>query len=152
MRLEDDRVARKVVPGEREVHAFTRQGRHVHRRPRNHLRLLAGGARLQHLIDGAVQAVGVGEHHVIEPAPLLVAERARLQRLEIQTNRRDGRLQLVGDGVDEGVVFLVPADFQDEEHGVDDEARDDQAEGDDAEDEDADPRAFRGDDDPADVQ
>ena len=45
------------------------------------------------------------------------------------------RLQLVRDGVDEGVVLLVALDLQHEEHGVDDEAGDDQRERDDADDE-----------------
>ena len=84
--------------------------------------------------------------------PLLVVERARLQRFQIQPDRRDGRLQLVGDGVDEGVVLLVAADFEHEEDGVDDQAGDDQAERDDAEDEDSQRRSLGGDDDPADVQ
>ena len=83
---------------------------------------------------------------------LLVVERARLQRFEVQPNRGEGCFQLVGDGVDERVVFLIATDFEHEEHGVDDQAGDDQAAGDDAEDKHTQRRALGGDDDPADIE
>ena len=90
---------------------------------------------MQHLLDGVVQPVGVGQHDVVELPALRVADLARLQRLEIQADRRDRRLQLVRDRVDEAVVLLVPPDLEHQEHRVDDQAGDDQAEEDDAEDE-----------------
>ena len=65
----------------------------------------------------------------------------RLQRLQVQPDGRDRRLQLVRDGVDEGVVLLVALDLHHEEHGVDDQAGDDEGEEDDAEDERRDRRA-----------
>ena len=82
-----------------------------------------------------MQPVGVGQHDVVELAALRVADLARLQRLEVQADRRDRRLQLVGDGVDEAVVLLVALDLAHQEHRVDDEAGDDEAEQDHAEDE-----------------
>ena len=88
---------------------------------------------LQHLLDGLLQALGVLEHHAVELAPLRLADLARLQRLEIQADRRDRRLQLVGDGVDERVVLVVAAHLAHEEHRVDDDAGDDEREGEDAE-------------------
>ena len=98
-----------MVPREREVDAFARQRRHVDRGARDAFRLLPRRAGLEHLIDRAMQPLGVGQHDVVEAAPLFVVERARLQRLEVEADRRDRRLELVGDGVDEGVVLLVAA-------------------------------------------
>ena len=111
---------------------------------------LAGDPGLQHLLDGLLQPLGVGEHHAIELAPLRLAHLARLQRLEVQANRRDRRLQLVRDGVDERVVLIVASDLAHEKHRVDDDAGDDQDEGEDAEHERQDPAAV--DEDPADVE
>ena len=56
-----------------------------------------------------------------------------LQGLQVQAHRRDGRLQLVRDGVDEGVLLLVAPDFPHQEDGVQNHAGDDQAEQQDAE-------------------
>src|SRR6266498_3023377 len=128
------------MPRKREVNALTRQRRHVDRRLCDYLRLLPQGASLQHLINGVMQPVGIREHDVVEATPLLVAQRARLQRLEIEADRRNRRLELVGDGVDEGVVLLVAAYLEHEEDGVDDQSSDDEAERDDAEEDDAEPR------------
>ena len=97
-----------------------------------------------------VQPRRVGQHDVVELVALRLADRARLQRLEVQPDRGDRRLQLVGDGVDEAVVLLVALDLQHQEHGVDDQAGDDQAEQDDAEDDRRDAAGIG--DDPADVQ
>src|SRR5215510_688168 len=119
---------------------------------RDYLRLLTRGAGLEYLIDGAVQPFGVGEHDIVKAAALVVSQRARLQRFQVQPDRRDRRFQLVSDRVDEGVVLLVASDFENEKDGVDDETGDDHAERDDAEDEDPQRRAFGGDDDPADIQ
>jgi len=55
-------------------------------------------------------------------------ELARLQRLQVQSNRRHRRLQLVGDGVDEGIVLLVAPDLANEENRIDDHAGDDHQE------------------------
>jgi len=99
-----------------------------------------------------VQPIGVSQHDIVETAALLVAERAGLQRFQVQADRRDWRLQLVGDRVDERVVLLVAPYFEHEKDRVDDESGDDQAEGDDAEEEDPQRRALGRDDDPADVQ
>ena len=92
----------------------------------------------------------VVEHHAVELAPLLLRQLAALQRLQVQPDRRDRRLELVGDGVDERVVLLVAPDLAHQEDRIEDEARDDEREQDDAE---AEQQAFAPvDDDPADVQ
>ena len=94
---------------------------------------LSGNAGLQHLLDGLLQPLGVREHHAIEVAPLPLAHIARLQRLEVEANRRDGRLQLVRHRVDERIVLIVTPDLTHEKHRVDDDARDDQDERENAE-------------------
>ncbi len=135
-----------------QLHALARQRRHVHdggaraRRPR----LLAQHAGLEHLVDGVVQPVGVGQHDVVELAPLPVVHLPRLQRLEVEADRRDRRLELVGDGVDEAVVLLVALDLHHQEHRVDDEPGDDQAEEHHADDQRRHPAAA--DENPADVE
>ena len=131
VRLERDRARLQVMAHGSEVDALPRQRGHVHRRARGALRALAYDAGLEHLVDGVVQAVGVREHDVVELAALRVGDRARLQRLEVEADRGDRRLQLVGDRVDEAVVLLVAADLHDQKHGVDDQPGDDQREQDD---------------------
>ena len=87
------------------------------------------------------QPVAVLEHDAVELLPLLVVELAALQGLEVQADRRDRRLQLVRDGVDERVVLLVAPDLAHQEDRVEHEPGDDQQEEDDAEDEQQPPRA-----------
>ena len=94
----------------------------------------AGAAGAQHLVDGVQQPVAVLQHDAVELAPLVVVELAGLQRLQVQPDRGDRRLELVGDGVDEGVVLFVAPDLAHQEDGVEDEPGDDQQEEDDAED------------------
>jgi hypothetical protein len=126
VRLQRHRARLQVMPQDRQVDALAREGADVQVRPPRRLRLLAYDAGFQDLIDGVVQPVGIGQHDRVELAPLLICRRARLQRLEIEANRGDGRLQLVGDGVDEAVVLLVAADLHDQEDRVDDQPADDQ--------------------------
>ncbi len=59
---------------------------------------------------------------------MLVGHLARLQRLQVQANGRDGGLEFVRDGVEERVLLVVAMQFAHEEHGVDDDAGDDQRE------------------------
>ena len=149
-RVELDGARMKVMADDRQLDAFVGQRADVDRPAHDGLLALADDAGLEHLIDGVVQALGVGQHDVVELAASAFTDLARLQRLQVQANRRDGRLQLVRDGVDEAVVLLVALDLQDEEHGVDDQAGDDQGEQDDAEDDGRDPAGIG--DDPADVE
>ena len=74
-----------------------------------------------------------GADDAVELAPLLVVEGAALQRLDVQADARDGGLELVRDGVQEGVLALVAADFADEEDGIQHHASYQCAEEDDAE-------------------
>ena len=56
-----------------------------------------------------------------------------LQGLEIEPDGGDGRLQFMGDGVDEAVVLLVATNLADQKDGIEDEAGDDRAKKDDTE-------------------
>jgi hypothetical protein len=97
--------------------------------------LVRAAPGVQDLLDGAQQTVAVGEHDVVELCAARRVHLARLEGFEVEADGGDGRLQLVRDGVDEGVVLLVAAYLADEEGGVEDEAGDDDGEEDDAEDE-----------------
>ena len=72
----------------------------------------------QHLVDGVQQTIAVLQHDLVELAPLRVVQLAGLQCLQVQPDRRDRCLELVGHGVDERVVLLVAADLAHEEDGV----------------------------------
>ena len=117
----------------RGVDAFADQPRQVDRRDVVQLGFLPRRAGPQHLLHRALQPCGILEHDPVELFALRVADVARLQRLEVQANRGDRRLELVRDRVEEAVLLFGDAHFADEKHRVDDDARDDQAEGDDAE-------------------
>jgi hypothetical protein len=92
-------------------------------------------AGFEDLLDGAEEAVGVGEHDAVELLALGFGDVAALEGFEVEADGGDGGFELVGDGVEEGVLALVAADFADEEDGVEDDAGDQQGEEDDAEDE-----------------
>ena len=87
----------------------------------------------QHLVDRVQQPIAVLQHDAVELATFVLVEVSRLERLQIEANRRHGRLQLVGDRVDERVVLLVAADLADQKDGVEHEAGDDDQEEDQAE-------------------
>ena len=59
---------------------------------------------------------------------------AALEGFEVEADAGDGSFELVGDGVEEGVLTLVAADLADQEDGVEDDAGDEGGEEDDAED------------------
>ncbi len=107
-------------------------------------------AGLQHLLDRLQQAVAVLEHDAVELAALVLVEIAGLERLQVQTNRRHRRLQLVRNGVDEGVVLFVAPDLTHQEDGVEHHAGDDGDEEDDAQHDQH--RAVPVEHDPADVE
>ena len=134
----------------RRIHALLDEPREIDRGAMFEPALLPRDARAQHLFDGVLQAIGILQHDAVELLALRVADLARLQRLEIEANRRDRRLQLVRDRVEEAVLLFGDAHFADQEHRVDDEAGDDQGEGDDAEHERRDAPPV--DQDPADVE
>src|SRR5256714_12976746 len=89
-------------------------------------------ARAQDLLDRVEESVCVGEHDVVELCALPRVEVVPLESFEVEADGGNRSLQLVRDGVDEGVVLLVASDFADEEDRVEDESGDDDAEEDDA--------------------
>ena len=95
---------------------------------------LAELAGLEDLLYGGDETVGVGEHDLVELLALRLGELAALEGFEVEADAGDGGLELVGDGVEEGVLTLVAAELADEEDGVEDDAGDEQGEEDDAED------------------
>ena len=115
--------------------------------------LTAAGAQFASLEDhlyGGEEAVGVGEHDLVEVLALGFRDVAALERFEVEADGGDGSLELVGDGVEERVLALVAADLADQEDGVEDDSGDEQAEQDNADDEQG--EAAFVEDDPGDVE
>src|SRR5262245_54481722 len=141
-------VETEARPG--ELHALARDVGEIDACSRDPPPAGAGAAGAKHLLDGVQQAVAVLQHDPVELLPSPVVQLPCLERLEVQADGCDGRLQFVGDGVNEGVVLLVAADLADEEDRIEDHARDDDKEDDDAQDREHAPAPVE--DDPADVQ
>ncbi len=113
---------------------------------------LAELASLEDLLDGAEEAVGVGEHDAVELLALGLVDGTALEGFEVEADGGDGGFELVGDGVEKGVLALVAADLAKKEDGDEDDAGDEDGEEDDAEDERGDAALVGGDDDPADIE
>jgi len=62
---------------------------------------------LQNLLDGAEKALGIVQHEAVKFLALGFIHIAPLQGLQIQADRRNRSLQLVGDGVDETIMLFV---------------------------------------------
>ena len=118
----------------RDVQAFSDQRTQIDRRPMEQP-LARRSRRSQDLLHQARQTIAVLEHHPIKLAAPIRIEIVALERLEVQPNGRNRRLQLVGDRVDEGIVLFVPTHFPHQEDGVQHDAGNDDEEEDDAEDE-----------------
>ena len=88
---------------------------------------------MQDLLDESQQTIAVLVHDAIELLPLLGIQVAPLERFQVQPDRRQRRLELVGDRVDERIVLLVAPDLAHEKDGVEHEPADDYEEEDDAE-------------------
>ena len=85
----------------------------------------AEAAGAQDLLDGGEQTVAIVQHDAVELVALGVVDGAGLEGLEVEADGGDGSLQLMGDGVDEGVVLFVAADFPHQKDGVEHDAADD---------------------------
>ena len=143
-------VGGQVEPRPRQLDAFLREKPEVETGPRNAAPARAGTPGLQDLLDRLEQSVAVLQHDAVELAPFLLVQLAALQSLQVEPNRRHRSLELVGDGVDEGIVLLVAADFAHQEDGVEHHPGNDRDEQDDAEDEQE--RSAPVEHDPADVE
>jgi hypothetical protein len=95
--------------------------------------LLAELACFQDLLDGCEEAVGVGEHDGVKLLALSFVDGAALKSLEVEPDAGDGSLELVGDGVEKGVLTLVASDLADQEDGVENDTSDEERKEDDAE-------------------
>jgi hypothetical protein len=94
---------------------------------------LAELAGLENLFDGSEETVGVGEHDGVELLALDLVDGTALERLEVEADAGDGSLELVGDGVEKGVLTLVASDLADQEDGVENDTSDEERKEDDAE-------------------
>ena len=111
---------------------------------------MAGFSGLEHLVDRAHQAIGIVQHEAIELAALGFVHVAMLQGLEVKPDGSDGRLQFMGNGIDEAVMLFVAANFAHQETGIHDHPGDQEGEEDYAQEE---QDAFTPvENDPADIQ
>jgi len=137
-------------PGFGEHHTFPHQCPEIDDRLVELTFSISGLTRAQDLFNRAEEAVGIIENYLVELLSLLFADFPSLECLQEESDRRDGRLQLMRDGVDEAIVLLVPSDLTNNEDGIEDKAGDDQAEENDTEDKQRDLTPVEK--DPADVQ
>src|SRR5579859_2294823 len=121
------------MPGARQFHAFADHRIEVHRDALAGGLLLGDGARLQHLLHRTHEALGIDQHQFVELAAAGLIHLAALQGFEVEANRSDRRLELVGYRVDEAVVLLIAANLADQKNCIEDEPGDDGAEKDNAE-------------------
>ena len=89
-------------------------------------------AGLEYRLDGAEQAVGVLAHGCVEDVALRRVDGMPLQRVQVEPDAGDGRLELVRDGVEKAVLALVAADLADKKDGVQHHAGDQDRKQDDA--------------------
>lgn len=106
-------------------------------------------AGLENLLDGAEEAVGVGEHDLVKLLALDFRNFAALEGFEVEANGGDGSLELVGNCVEEGILALVAANLANQEDGVQNDAGSEQGEEDHAKDDGGDASFVE--DDPGDV-
>jgi hypothetical protein len=132
--IEDDGFGGKVVALKGDGDAVVDEGGEVDGDAVLLAMTLAELAGLEDLLDGAEETVGVGEHVGVELLALTVVDWPSLEGLEVEADARDGGLELVGYGVEEGVLTLVAADLADEEDSVEDDSGDEYGEEDKAED------------------
>jgi hypothetical protein len=97
--------------------------------------LLTELAGFEDLLDSGEEAVGVGEHDGVELLALGLVDGTALEGFEVEADAGDRRFELVGDGVEEGVLPLVAAHLTDEKDGVEDDSGDQDGKQDDAENE-----------------
>jgi len=149
--FEDDALGREAVAAEGDVDAVGEEGDEVDGGAVPLAMTLAELAGLEDLLDGGEETVGVGQHDLVEVLSLGLFDGAALEGFEVEADGGDGGLELVGNGVEEGVLTLIAADLADEEDGVEHDAGDESREEDDAKNEKGD-GALAADDDPADVE
>jgi hypothetical protein len=82
---------------------------------------LAKLSGFKHGFDGGEKAVAVLAHDGIETLTLLLVSGMALKGFEVETDAGYGSFELMGDGLQKGVLALIAAYFADEEYGVDDD-------------------------------
>jgi hypothetical protein len=132
--LKQDGFGRKMVPLESDGDTVGDERLKIDQDAVLQTMTLTEFSSFENLLDRGEEAVGVGEHVGVELLALLFIDGAALEGFEIEPDAGDGSLELVGDGVEEGVLTLVPSNFADEEDGVEHDASNQQGEQDDSQD------------------
>jgi hypothetical protein len=150
--VEDDAVGGKIVALEGDGDAVGDEGVEVDEGAVLQAVALAKLSGFEDLLDGGEEAVGIGEHDLVELLFLFFGGGAALEGFEIEADTGDGGFELVGDGVEEGVLALVAADLADKKDGVEDDSGDEDGEEDDSENEEGEMTLVVNANDPGDVE
>src|SRR5919197_554410 len=116
----------------RDIDAFLNQAAEIHLRKFAPSPPVSGAACFQHLLNRTQQPVAIQQHESVKVTPLLFVYLSPLQGFQIESNRSDGSLQFVRNGIDEAIVLLVATNLAYQEDGVQDEPGSNSAEEDDA--------------------
>ena len=116
--LEDDAAGGKVVALEGDGDAVGDKGVEIDEGPVLLAVALAELPGFEDLLDGGEEPVGVGEHDLVELLFLFFGGCTTLEGFQVEADAGDGGFELVGDGVEEGVLTLVAPDLADQKDGV----------------------------------
>jgi hypothetical protein len=150
--LEDDAAGGKVVSLEGDDDAVGDEGVEIDEGAVLQAVALAELSGFEDLLDGGEEPVGVGEHDLVELLFLFFGGGATLKGFEVEADAGDRGLELVGDGVEEGVLALVAPDLADQKDGVENDSGDEDGEEDDPEHEEGEMTLVVNADDPGDVE
>src|SRR5215469_13714536 len=75
---------------------------------------------LEHLLDRGEQAIRIGAHCGVEMLALQFIDRMSLQRIQIKPHTRNRGLKLMRNGVQKGVLPLIPPDLANQKDCVQD--------------------------------
>ena len=109
--FEDDAAGWEVVALDGDGDAVCYEGVEVDEGAVLQAMTLAQLTGFENLLHGGEETVGVRQHDFVELLALGFLKRTSLEGFEVEADARDGGFELVGDGVEEGVLTLVAADL-----------------------------------------
>ena len=107
LRLEALRIGGKPVAFQDVADALANHREQIDASLENHAPDLLGARSCQHLLDRCIEPVQIFSHTPEELGPLYGIGIVTTQGVEVEPERRQGRLHLVGHSVEEGMLALV---------------------------------------------